>query len=146
MGATRAFNSQRQRNKERAQKKNGDCSQKQPQVKMTLIGQNTYLIASVSSPPILTQHQSKPARLRHAESAGILPETCTPVLPLPHGKAKGRGLQHQLWRARNKARTIIQLQCCLTPYIHLGLAECIQHVLTQHDHAQIHGRSCCKCQ
>ena len=89
---------------------------------MTLIGQNTYLIASVSSPPILTQQQSKPARLRHAESAG-LPETCTPP-SLPHGKAKGTGLKPQLWIARNKAGTMIERhQCCLSPYIDLGLAE-----------------------
>lgn len=40
----------------------------------------------ISTPHILTKQQSKPAKLCHAESTEILPETCVP-LSLPHGKA-----------------------------------------------------------
>lgn len=80
VGATRAFNLQRE-TRIRREKKNGCWNQKQHQVKMTLIGQNTYLIVNVSSPPILTQQQSKPAKLCHVESTEILPETCVPPSP-----------------------------------------------------------------
>lgn len=80
---------------------------------MTLIGQNTYLIVSISSPHILTAAQQTSKALSCWKHRGFARDLSC---PFPTEKP-------QLWRARNKAGTFIQHHCCLSPYIQLGSAE-----------------------
>jgi len=107
-------------------------------INRALIGQHTYLIASISSPPILTQQQSKPARLRHAE---FCPR---PALPLPFPMEKPKAENCRLGCAELEIRQESPHSRCAASAptrAGLGRAERLRQAPTWHGCARSHGGS-----